>query len=267
MPAKTKGPAPGRAGQGEQVQMESTTNALVRISELDMGHGLVKTVDARELHERLGVKELFAAWVKRQISRCKFIEGRDFVVFSGNRNNSEGRPSIEYAFTIYAGKHIAMMSNTDKGFEIRDYFIQVEEDYTKQIQSVPHSLLEAVSSLQFKMKELESAVKGIDKCTVADYAHKMHTRLTPKERRCVGGKAYRESIKAGLIPGRMIGDDPKYTVRTYPLGILETHFTAALDECRAKAKGLKQASLFTVVPGTGKTGVLLSQIKADLAGK
>lgn len=243
MPARKTKPAVDAAGEGATEQMKDTTNALVRISELDMGHGLVKTVDARELHQRLGVKELFAAWVKRQISRGKFVEGRDFVVFSENRNNSEGRPSIEYAFTLYAAKHISMMSGTDKGFEIRDYFIQVEEDYSKQIQTIPHSLLEAVSSLQFKMKELESAVKGIDKCTIADWAHKMRTRLTPRERRHVGGKLYRESIKAGLIPGRMIGDDPKYTVRTYPLGLLETYFAASLDECRAKAKGLKQTVL------------------------
>src|SRR5690606_28048169 len=32
----------------------------------------------------------------------------------------------EYHLTIEAGKHIAMMSGTDKGFEVRDYFIECE---------------------------------------------------------------------------------------------------------------------------------------------
>jgi len=53
---KNQKPAAGTAGfnERENRQMESTTNGIVRISELDMGHGLVKTVDARELHRKLG---------------------------------------------------------------------------------------------------------------------------------------------------------------------------------------------------------------------
>lgn len=107
-------------------------NELVRISDLDLGHGLVKTVDGRDLHEKLGVQKDFSDWTKNQIRRCKFIEGRDYAVFPFQGENS-GRPSKEYAFTLYAAKHIAMMSGTDKGSEIRDYFIEVEEKWRSNL--------------------------------------------------------------------------------------------------------------------------------------
>jgi hypothetical protein len=36
-----------------------------------------------------------------------------------------GRPSIEYHLSIDMAKHLALMEKSKKGFEIRDYFIQV----------------------------------------------------------------------------------------------------------------------------------------------
>lgn len=117
---------------------------------------------------------------------------------------------------------------------LRDYFFG---------RSIDRQYIADLSELKFRFKELESTVKGIDKATVADWAHKVRTRLTPKERRWLGGQMYKESLRAGMIPGRAIADDPKYTVRTYPIGILETHFARLLDVLRSKGKGLKQTVL------------------------
>jgi len=50
-----------------------------------------------------------------------------------------GRNRLEYALTLEAAKHIAMLSGTDKGFEVREYFIECESKLNK-----PMSMLEMV---------------------------------------------------------------------------------------------------------------------------
>lgn len=98
-----------------------------------VGNDLTQTVNARTLHENLGVKRDFNTWVKAQVERARLKEGRDFVTAENlstpKKGSSKAREqqTIEYHLTIDAAKHISMMSNTDKGFEIREYFIKVEQ--------------------------------------------------------------------------------------------------------------------------------------------
>lgn len=88
----------------------------------------VQVVSARELHEVLGVKTRFSLWVKQNFKH--FRENIDFssVVTTTQQNQYGGTKELQdYALTIEMAKHIAMMSGTDKGYEIRDYFIKVEQ--------------------------------------------------------------------------------------------------------------------------------------------
>lgn len=102
---------------------------IVQISPASIGGEVVQAVDARTLHQSLGIVKPFADWMKAQIQRVRLTEGRDFAVaevFHQEVKNSGGRPRTEYALTIEAAKHIAMMCGSDKGFEVRDYFIECE---------------------------------------------------------------------------------------------------------------------------------------------
>lgn len=95
-----------------------------------------QTVDARDLHSFLGIAKDFTTWAKAQIDRARLTEGRDYLLTQkGDQagvfpqkgvNPLGGRPRAEYHLTIDAAKHIAMMAGTDKGFEVRDYFIECE---------------------------------------------------------------------------------------------------------------------------------------------
>ena len=79
------------------------------------------------LHAFLEVKKDFSNWIKKQIERARLVEGRDYIIFAQKgENTGRGRSSLEYYLTIEAAKHIAMMSGCDKGFEVRNYFLECE---------------------------------------------------------------------------------------------------------------------------------------------
>ncbi|MCJ0535922.1 phage antirepressor KilAC domain-containing protein [Enterococcus cecorum] len=84
-------------------------------------------VSARELHKALNVKTRFSQWVEQNFKH--FRKGNDFtsVVTTTVVNNGAKRELQDYALSVEMAKHIAMMSGTEKGYEIRDYFIQVEQ--------------------------------------------------------------------------------------------------------------------------------------------
>ncbi|MDF0122745.1 phage antirepressor KilAC domain-containing protein, partial [Staphylococcus pseudintermedius] len=84
-------------------------------------------VSARELHKALKVKTRFSLWVTQNFKFLK--ENYDFtsVVTTTVVNNGAVRHLDDYALTTEAAKHIAMMSGTKKGFEVRDYFIKIEK--------------------------------------------------------------------------------------------------------------------------------------------
>lgn len=85
-------------------------------------------VSARELHKALNVKTRFSQWVSQNFKH--FRENIDFssVVTTTHQNQYGGTKEIQdYALSVEMAKHIAMMSGTEKGYEIRDYFIQIEQ--------------------------------------------------------------------------------------------------------------------------------------------
>ncbi|QIG36440.1 Phage antirepressor protein [Ligilactobacillus salivarius] len=87
----------------------------------------VQVVSARDLHEALDIKTRFSLWTKQNFKH--FRENIDFTsaVTTTLVNNGAKRELQDYALTIEMAKHIAMMSGTNKGYEIRDYFIKVEQ--------------------------------------------------------------------------------------------------------------------------------------------
>lgn len=97
------------------------------ISQSTIGGVLVPTVDGRVLRAGLNVSKDFSSWAKAQVKRARLVEGRDYLLTQkGEQLPSGMKYLIDYHFTIEAAKHIAMMCGTDKGFEVRDYFIECE---------------------------------------------------------------------------------------------------------------------------------------------
>ena len=88
----------------------------------------IPTVNARDLHAFLKVGKVFAAWIKERVEEYGFIEGQDFIVFSGSGKNPKGgRPTTEYHCTLDMGKELSMVERNDRGKQARRYFIECEK--------------------------------------------------------------------------------------------------------------------------------------------
>lgn len=91
------------------------------------------TLSARELHEFLEVNTHFKDWFPR-MKEYGFTEGVDFNSLKNEQVRFEGNREVvrtiqDYQITIEMAKEIAMLQRSDKGKEIRQYFIQLEREW------------------------------------------------------------------------------------------------------------------------------------------
>ena len=105
-------------------------------------------VSARDLYKGLEIKTRFSLWVKQNFK--VFEEGQDFtsVVTTTEVQNNGGtqrRELQDYLLTIDTAKELCMMSKTEKGKEVRKYFIQVEKDWNSP-DMIMHRALEVSNS-------------------------------------------------------------------------------------------------------------------------
>ena len=101
-------------------------NQVIKVQENERGE---QQVSARELYKGLGIKKRFSTWFEQY--QDMYVDGIDFTsVLSGTVvNNGAIRKLQDYSLSVDMAKHIAMMTKTDKGNQIRDYFIAVEKEH------------------------------------------------------------------------------------------------------------------------------------------
>lgn len=106
-----------------------STEVMIQIFESDFNDdGLVQTVNARDLHEALGINYRFNDWIKEQLQ--DFKENQDFIIFTDKPvKMGKGRPRRDYALTLDTAKHICMLSRCEKGKQLRQYFIEAEKQF------------------------------------------------------------------------------------------------------------------------------------------
>lgn len=134
----------------------NSLNELIRVTTNENDKQLVS---ARELHKELEVKTRFSLWVKQNFK--PFRKGIDFssVVTTTQQNQYGGlRDLQDYALSVEMAKHISMMTGTPKGFEVRDYFIEVEKAWNNPEMVVQRALqiqTRKVEALQLENNELK----------------------------------------------------------------------------------------------------------------
>lgn len=108
------------------------------------------TVLARDLHEFLEIATPFKKWFCR-MCEFGFINGIDYVEVLDKfvQNSKGGRPSTDYQITLDMAKEIGMIQRSEKGRQIRNYFIECERELSQPIDgnSITYDELSELSDL------------------------------------------------------------------------------------------------------------------------
>lgn len=99
------------------------------------------TINARDLHQRLGVETRIDTWLLRRIENYGFIEGEDFCsTLSKTSNWLGGRPRTEYFLSINMAKELAMLENNPQGRAIRRALIEMERQLREDVPALIRKL-------------------------------------------------------------------------------------------------------------------------------
>lgn len=134
-------------------------NELLKINTTDSER---ITVSARDLHEALEVKTQFKDWFPR-MCEYGFEDRKDFCSFLSE--STGGRPSQDAQITVDMAKEIAMLQRTEKGKEVRKYFIQVEKEWNSPERVMARALTIAnktIETLKIENSEMKPKADYFD---------------------------------------------------------------------------------------------------------
>lgn len=238
---------------------------LIAVGNNSIGEGMVRTVNARDLHAFLESKQDFSDWIKKRIKQYGFAENTDFVLFHDSMENPNGgRPSIDYHLSLDMAKELSMVERNAKGKEARQYFLECERAALQTPAVDPIKVLndpaamrgllltysEKVLSLEATVAEQAPKVEALDRIAGADGLHNITNtakalQVKPSALfswlsanqwiyRRVGGKswvAYQQRIQQGFLTHKV------HTV------VSETDGTAQVYErVMVTAKGMAKLS-------------------------
>lgn len=129
-------------------------NELINIT-LNDNHEPV--VSGRQLHETLGVNSNYTTWFDR-MTDYGFVENQDYVLLSnfGNQTGRGGHNKVDHIIKLDMAKEIAMIQRTERGKQVRQYFIQVEKDFNSPEKIMARALLMADK----KIHKLETQIEA-----------------------------------------------------------------------------------------------------------
>lgn len=115
------------------------------------------TLSARELHKFLGVTERFGNWFER-MNQYGFQESIDYLgrkVF----NTQAHQELQDYEITLDMAKEIAMIQRSDKGKEVRQYFLELERRWNSPEAVMNRALEYSRKQVKALMEEKQGLIK------------------------------------------------------------------------------------------------------------
>lgn len=115
-----------------------------------------EAVNARELHAFLEVGRDFSTWLSARLEQFPFISGVDFVTSSIPQNGGKGgRPVIEHYLSVGMAKELAMLERSDKGSQVRKYFIECEKRLNEKPVAPENPLLQLANAVLTAQKVID----------------------------------------------------------------------------------------------------------------
>lgn len=132
-------------------------NEIKKTFQATKQNGFVTAINARIVHEWLGVKSRYATWITRRIEKYEFVEHVDYCIVypakNGKALNLNDFSTKEYYLTPDCVKQLAMVESSDKGKLARLYFLDCEtKAYEKQQQ------LEDRQTLKVEFRPMTDAI-------------------------------------------------------------------------------------------------------------
>nr|DAM94164.1 MAG TPA: KilAC domain protein [Caudoviricetes sp.] len=114
-------------------------------------------VSGRQLHEALYVKTRYNDWFNR-MTEYGFIENQDYLAITQKRVTAQGNSTnqVDHIIKLDMAKEIAMIQRTERGKQVRQYFIQVEKDFNSPEKIMARALLMADK----KVHQLEAKIEA-----------------------------------------------------------------------------------------------------------
>lgn len=200
---------------------------LVKIQEKADGK---RVVSARDMYLGLGLNiTQWKRWANKNIENNPFaVYGLDWVVldimssdYTSFGRVRRGNFSKDYILTLDFAKKLCMLARTEKGEEVRNYFIEVEKKL-----AIPQIIdVEKFQELEAKVKRLEAVTScsGVSEFSVMGYSGYCGKKIYGHEAVSLGKSATKKCKELGLPIGRI--RDVRYGfVHTYPETILKQTF-------------------------------------------
>lgn len=113
-------------------------------------------VSGRQLHEALEVKTPYSMWFDRMVE-YGFTENQDFLLNNFVKQTGRGgHNKVDHIIKLDMAKEIAMIQRSDRGKQVRQYFIQVEKDFNSPEKIMARALLLADK----KVHKLEAQIEA-----------------------------------------------------------------------------------------------------------
>ncbi|MFI3102235.1 phage antirepressor KilAC domain-containing protein [Streptococcus suis] len=128
-------------------------NEIINISVNDNQEPVVS---GRQLHEALEVKTPYSMWFDRMVE-YGFTENQDFLLNNFVKQTGRGgHNKVDHVIKLDMAKEIAMLQRSDRGKQVRQYFIQVEKDFNSPEKIMARALLLADK----KVHQLEAQIEA-----------------------------------------------------------------------------------------------------------
>ncbi|HFI0423138.1 TPA: phage antirepressor KilAC domain-containing protein, partial [Streptococcus suis] len=113
-------------------------------------------VSGRQLHEALEVKTPYSMWFDRMVE-YGFTENQDFLLNNFVKQTGRGgHNKVDHVIKLDMAKEIAMIQRSDRGKQVRQYFIQIEKDFNSPEKIMARALLLADK----KVHQLEAQIEA-----------------------------------------------------------------------------------------------------------